>query len=162
MRFVDLLAAVLILAALAVVAALLTRERLDGAAVAVDGDTLDMAGTHVRIAGIDAPELRQTCERDGKPWRCGEAARRALAEALRAGPVTCTARGRDRYDRPLAQCSAGGLDLADHMVRQGLAVAYLGRAHAAAEAEARAARRGIWAGTFEAPADWRTAHPRGP
>ncbi|MEP9353940.1 hypothetical protein ABLE93_10120 [Xanthobacter sp. KR7-65] len=54
------------------------------------------------------------------------------------------------------------MDLADRMVRAGLALAYLRHDHDAAEAEARAARRGIWAGGFEAPADYRAAHPRGP
>ena len=35
-----------------------------------------------------------------------------------------------------------------------------GNPYAAAEAEARGAKRGIWRGTFERPSEWRQAHPR--
>ncbi|MDI4666350.1 thermonuclease family protein [Xanthobacter autotrophicus] len=162
MRIKDLLTAALILGTVALLADLLRRETtLEGHAFAVDGDTLDLAGTRVRLKGIDAPELGQECTRAGRPWTCGEAARRVLQEALRAGPVACTASGRDKYGRPVALCRAGGVDLSEHMARQGFAVAYLGRAYAGAEAEARAAGRGIWGASFEAPADWRAAHPRG-
>ncbi|MFG1292557.1 thermonuclease family protein [Xanthobacter versatilis] len=162
MRIKDLVSAALILGALALLADLLQREEtLAGPAFAVDGDTLDLAGTRVRLSGIDAPELRQECMRAGRPWACGEAARRVLQEALRAGPVTCAASRRDKYGRPLAVCRAGGVDLSEHMVQQGFAVAYLGRAYAGAEAEARAAGRGIWGASFQPPVEWRAAHPRG-
>lgn len=162
MRIKDLVLAVLILGALALLVDLLKREEtLAGHAFAVDGDTLDIAGTRVRLKGIDAPELKQECVRAGRPWACGEAARRMLQEALRAGPVTCAASRRDQYGRPVAVCQAGGVDLSEHMVQQGFAVAYLGRAYAGMEAEARAAGRGIWGGSFESPVDWRAAHPHG-
>lgn len=161
MRYKDISLAVLILAGLVLATeALLRREIREGSAFAVDGDTLDLAGTHVRLAGIDAPELHQDCLRDGRPWACGAAARRALAAALRQGPVSCASSERDVYGRPVARCRVAGLDLSEHMVREGLAIAYRGRAFAAVEAEARAARRGIWVGTFEPPAAWRAAHPR--
>lgn len=163
MRLFDILRAALILAVLAAAVEMLSRaEHLDGRAEAVDGDTLDIAGTHVRLAGIDAPELRQTCERDDRPWRCGEAARAALDEALAGGTVSCRAEKRDKYRRPLGFCTVGGTDIAALMVRNGLAVAYLGKAYQGEEAEARAARRGLWAGSFQPPADYRTAHPRTP
>ncbi len=163
MRVFDILRAALILAVLAAAVEMLSRaEHLEGRAEAVDGDTLDIAGTHVRLAGIDAPELRQTCERDGRLWRCGEAAREALDEALAAGPVSCRAEKRDKYRRPLGFCTVGGTDLSALMVQKGLAVAYLGKAYQRDEAEARAARRGLWAGTFQPPADYRAEHPRAP
>jgi len=38
---------------------------ITGTAHAVDGDSLEMAGTRVRLLGIDAPEGRQTCQRGG-------------------------------------------------------------------------------------------------
>lgn len=128
----------------------------------MDGDTLDLAGTRVRLAGIDAPELHQDCQRDGRPWPCGVAARQALAALLRQGAVSCASSERDVYGRPVARCRIGDMDLSEHMVREELAVAYREPAFATAEAEARGARRGIWAGTFTAPADWRAAHPREP
>ena len=49
------------------------------------------------------------------------------------------------------------------MVREGYAID-LGRktgfAYAGVESEARAAGRGIWAGTFQRPGEWRESHPR--
>lgn len=163
MRLFDILRAALILAVLAAAVEMLSRaEHLEGRAEAVDGDTLDIAGTHIRLSGIDAPELRQTCERDGRAWRCGEAARAALEEALAGGTVSCRAEKRDKYRRPLALCTVSGTDLSSLMVRQGLAVAYLGNAYQSEEATARAARRGLWAGSFQRPADYRAEHPRGP
>lgn len=161
MRPLDLALAVLVLAGcLAVSEWLGPSEQLAGPATAVDGDTLEIAGTPVRLAGIDAPELRQQCQRRGRPWACGEAARRALEEAIGDGVVTCVSSERDVYGRPVARCRAGTLDLSDHMVRAGLALAFRGRDYAGAEAEARAGRRGVWSGTFQPPAEWRAAHPR--
>jgi len=77
--------------------------------------------------------------------------------------VACSARGRDRYGRTLAICSAGDIaDLGEALVRDGYAVDYRRYTsdYLAAEDEARAARRGIWQGDFERPEDWRRRHPR--
>ena len=79
------------------------------------------------------------------------------------GGVACTPRGEDRYGRLLATCSTGAVaDLGAALVRDGYAVNY-GRYtsdYAAAESEARAARRGVWQGTFDNPEDWRHGKPR--
>src|SRR5690606_2389809 len=72
------------------------------------------------------------------------------------GAVACEGWSRDRYDRLLARCTVAGRDLARAMVEQGWAVAYGG--YDDAEAEARRARRGLWAGSFERPQDWRRIH----
>ena len=161
MRLVDLLVAALLLAGLSVLAtALLREETAAGHAYAIDGDTLELAGTRMRLAGIDAPELHQTCMRDGQSWDCGIAARRALAAALRSGPVTCTHRRSDKYGRPLARCMVDGQDIAALLVAQGLALSYLDTRYQPQEAVARAERRGLWASRFERPVEYRAAHPR--
>ncbi|MBT8475582.1 MAG: thermonuclease family protein, partial [Alphaproteobacteria bacterium] len=44
----------------------------NGRITVVDGDTIDVGGTRVRLFGIDAPEGDQTCTRpDGAVWACG-------------------------------------------------------------------------------------------
>ena len=118
----------------------------------IDGDTLHVDGKKIRLTGIDAPELSQTCrDAQAREWPCGQAAKARLIELVSRGEVACSARGRDRYGRTLALCSAGG-----HAVDyRRYSSDYL-----AAEREARAARRGLWQGGFENPEDWRRRHPR--
>jgi endonuclease YncB( thermonuclease family) len=129
-----------------------------GSAQVIDGDSLVVAGTEVRLYGIDAPERRQTCLRGGLAWNCGAEAAAALRAAAAGREVVCRPRDRDRYGRTVAVCVAGGVDLGAAMVKGGLAVA-LG-AYAADEREARDARRGIWSSSFDRPAAWRAKHPR--
>jgi endonuclease YncB( thermonuclease family) len=127
-----------------------------GFARVIDGDSLAVDGTDIRIFGIDAPELHQTCERAGRPWPCGEAAKRRMAELAGGRLVRCRVRDVDRYRRLVSECRAGEEDLGRQLVREGLAVAE--SADFAEEAEARAGRRGIWAGSFVRPSEWRRAH----
>lgn len=152
---------VLLLAALVVSAAVLMKREdsvREGSVRVVDGDSLRLGETEIRLKGIDAPELHQTCERSGRPYRCGESARAALAERIGGRPVHCSVSGRDRYGRDLARCSVGGEDLGAFMVHAGWAVAY--GDYAAEEGEARSRQAGLWAGPFERPSEWRQEHPR--
>lgn len=118
-----------------------------GPARVVDGDTIEIAGTKIRLEGIDAPETGQTCTRRwfGK-WNCGTAAADALTTLVQRQTVSCEATGRDKYSRTLAICSAGGRDLNAYMVRQGLAWAFLkySQRYVQQEAAARAEGIGIW------------------
>jgi endonuclease YncB( thermonuclease family) len=59
----------------------------------------------------------------------------------------------------LAVCSLAGADVNAWMVRQGWALAYGSAGHYQSQQdEARAAKRGIWAGTFTYPQQWRQSH----
>lgn len=132
---------------------------LAGMAVAIDGDSLRLAGEELRLEGIDAPEYRQTCrDRAGQGVACGRQARRALAAMLAPGKVSCTVSRVDRYGRGLARCRSGSADINAALVRQGQALAY--GDYRAEEEEARAAGRGLWATSFERPQQWRQSHPR--
>jgi endonuclease YncB( thermonuclease family) len=79
-----------------------------------------------------------------------------------AGDVVCAPEATDQYGRRVAHCSSrSSADLGETLVREGLAIspAIHGTArYADAEDSARTARRGIWAGSFATPADWRAAH----
>jgi endonuclease YncB( thermonuclease family) len=158
-RRIDGLLATLLLVALAIGVFMLRPqpERLEGAARVVDGDTVELGKRRLRLAGLDAPELAQTCERGGQVYRCGEAARDALRDLARAGLI-CRTASRDKYGRDLAICEAGGQDVGAVLVSRGLALAF-GR-YEREEREARLRSAGIWAGRFERPSAWRDAHPR--
>jgi endonuclease YncB( thermonuclease family) len=127
-----------------------------GVAKAIDGDSLWVGGKEVRLKGIDAPELTQTCERDGAPWNCGEYARAALIRAIGNDSVTCAISDRDVYGRMLGRCAAAGKDLNAQMVSSGMATAYGGYWNE--QTRARSEKGGIWAGEFKEPRDWRTEH----
>ncbi len=131
---------------------------LVGQAWIVDGDSIRLAGRSIRLDGIDAPEWDQTClDAAGRTWRCGQAASRALRERLRGQTVSCRPRALDRYGRTIAVCAlADGSDLNAWMVREGFAIASgFAGTYAAEQAHAKAAKRGIWDGTFISPANWR-------
>ena len=141
-----------------------------GVARVVDGDTLRVDGRTFRLWGIDAPELVQACERDGLNYACGRTAaaylRALLTPAIPTGDrttdaaaaqVVCEPRASDQYGRTAALCRAGTMDLGAEMVRGGWAMVLVrhGTDYAAEEEDARTNLRGLWAGAFDAPWDWR-------
>ena len=120
----------------------------------VDGDSFFIGQTEVRMQGIDAPEGRQSCTRDGRDWRCGDDARRTLERLIGNRPIRCAIHSTDQHGRGLATCfNESGDNLNARMVAEGLAVAF--GAYKREEAQARSARRGLWASEFERPQDWR-------
>jgi endonuclease YncB( thermonuclease family) len=133
-----------------------------GYARVVDGDTIEVQGTRIRLHGIDAPEMDQHCKRANVPVACGQEAKAALARIIGGGTVACDAHGLDRYGRTIASCVAHGSDIEREMVREGWAVAYTrySLAYVADEVVARAAKRALWDGEFDAPEEWRHRHPR--
>jgi endonuclease YncB( thermonuclease family) len=129
-----------------------------GRASVIDGDTLEIHGQRIRLHGIDAPESNQTCrDGDGRDYRCGERATRALSAKIGLQAISCEARDIDRYNRVVAVCSAAGEDVNAWLAAEGWAVAYrrYSRDYVGAEEAARSAQRGMWAGTFDSPEDWR-------
>lgn len=131
--------------------------QISGAARVIDGDSLFVGRDEVRMKGIDAPEGRQTCQRDGRDWACGDAAREELRRLIGNDAVQCRVFERDKHGRMLAACSAGGRDLNAGMVSSGMAVAYGG--YLREQGDAKAKKRGLWNAQFQQPRDWR--HERG-
>ena len=155
----DGLAAALVLIGLGAAAAYFAQgqEAVSGLAQVIDGDSIRLEGRDIRIAGIDAPELRQTCFVQSGPYSCGDVARRALGDMLEGRLVRCRVSGRDRYGRRLASCEADGEDIGAALVSRGFALAY-GR-YEREEAGARRQKLELWSGSFERPSEWRKAHP---
>lgn len=87
---------------------------LRGEAWVVDGDTIVIDNIHIRLAGIDAPELDH-------PY--GRNARRAMMGLCRGQTITARFVGELSYNRGVAVCTLpDGRDLAAELVKQGLAV----------------------------------------
>ena len=134
-------------------------REITGAVRVGDGDSIDIGRTRIRLHGIDAVELAQHCkDASGQDYACGEEAKRTLESLVQGKTVRCDERhGVDQYGRVTAVCVADGVNLNAAMVDSGYAVAY--RQHSLAfvpnEERARAAKKGLWAGSFEMPSQYR-------
>jgi endonuclease YncB( thermonuclease family) len=128
-----------------------------GSARVVDGDTIHIQQHKIRLHGIDAPEQRQTCERDETVWNCGLESTITLRELINHAEVTCTDRGKDRYKRIVGVCYVKSYDLNAEMVRRGMAVAYrrYSKDYVQDEQQAKENGAGMWSGRFVMPWDWR-------
>jgi len=128
-----------------------------GTASVIDGDTISIGRTHVRLFGIDAPEHDQTCSIGGKVWECGKASARALEQKVANRSIDCRTRDHDQYGRDIATCYVDGEDIAAWLVSEGLAVAYryYSTDYVRQEQGASASKRGMWQGEFINPREWR-------
>ena len=156
--------ALALLAAITLACPTAAQTALTGPARVIDGDTVEVQGHRIRLHGIDAPESGQTCmDGAGRAYRCGEVAANVLTGMIGRGPVSCRVRDTDRYGRLIAVCYRREVDLNGWMALEGHALAYrqYSRDYVAHENAARAGRRGLWQGRFEAPWDWRRAQSAG-
>ena len=129
-----------------------------GPARVVDGDTIWIGDTKIRLHGIDAPEMKQTCRTSkGKEQLCGQLAKQALERLVKGQDVTCKGDKRDRYKRLIAVCYVGPFDINEQMVAEGWAMAYrkYSTDYVRAEILAKSRREGMWGGMFESPWEWR-------
>lgn len=141
--------------------ALAHAQEISGPAIAIDGDSLDLSGIIVRLHGVDAPEFKQNCTRGGSGWACGKDAAVKLASLINGKSVSCSQHDLDNYERIVASCRVGNVDLGLSMIDAGLAVAlpHFTDRYVSAEARARAARVGLWGAEFQPPADYRATNP---
>ena len=130
-------------------------DDLAGQASVIDGDTLEIHGTRIRLWGVDALENSQLCRgEDSLQYRCGAQAANDLDAFIVKRPVSCLPISLDRYGRTVATCSVGGADLGDWLVRNGLALdwpQYSKRKYDDAQREAEQVGRGMWAGSYVEP-----------
>jgi len=90
-----------------------TRE-LEGSAYVVDGDTLVIQKTQIRLFGVDAPELNH-------PF--GKQAKWALVSLCKGHIVRAEIAAQDDHGRTVARCFLpDGRDLSAEMTRLGLAI----------------------------------------
>jgi endonuclease YncB( thermonuclease family) len=123
-----------------------------------DGDTLtvlvERQQIKVRLAEIDAPELRQ-------PF--GNRSKQSLAELCFQVTAKVEQIARDRYGRSVGKVECAGVDAGAHQVATGMAWVYDRYSKPSSplyrlQDGAKAARRGLWAESEPVPPwEWRRA-----
>ena len=123
----------------------------------VDGDTIHLNGEKIRFTGIDTPELKQTCIKDGFKNLCGVTAKKILINKIGNNIVKCVSEGRDQYKRTLAECFVNNESLSSYLVKSGYAFAYrkYSKKFVNDENYARIKKIGMWSMKFEYPWDYR-------
>lgn len=95
--------------------------------LAIDGDTIvcrvGFNRVHLRLNGIDSPELPDHC-RPGRHCAPGDpyAAKANMARLIAAKRVEWADLGTDRYGRTIAEVRAGGVDVQCAQLRGGFAI----------------------------------------
>ena len=91
-----------------------TIGELSGRAYVIDGDTIVIKGTKIRLAGIDAPELDQ-------PF--GQKSKWAMVELCKGHVVTAKLNGETSHDRLVGTCYLpDGRDIGAELIKRGLAL----------------------------------------
>ena len=123
----------------------------------VDGDTINLNGEKIRFTGIDTPELKQTCTKQGIKYYCGVTAKKILIDKIGNNIVECIVEGKDQYKRTLAECFVNNESLSSHLVRSGYAFAYRKYSKKFIDDEnyAKNNQLGMWSMKFVYPWDFR-------
>ena len=123
----------------------------------IDGDTIHLNGKKNRFTGIDTPELKQTCIKQGAIEYCGVTAKKILIDKIGNNTVECIDDGKDQYKRILAECFVNNESLSSYLVRSGYGFAYRKYSKKFIEDEnyAKANNLGMWSMKFEYPWDFR-------
>ncbi len=129
-----------------------------GKAKALTGDIMMVGDSKIVLKGIEAPENSQSCKTSsGRRWSCGRDALNALRRITGYDTLECTVENTDKSGRKIADCLIGEKNIAAELVRQGHVFATGGffKTYSSQEQEARDAKRGIWKGSAQTPADYR-------
>ena len=123
----------------------------------IDGDTIHIGKLKYRFFGIDAPEIKQICEKDNTKIQCGVIAKSVLKNKIADKIPECIVKDKDRYQRLVAECFIGKESLSRFMVREGYAVAYTQYSKDFIEDEkyAKENKLGIWSMNFQVPSEYR-------
>ena len=130
-----------------------SQKFIQGKAKVIDGDTIHIGNNKIRLHGIDAPEQKQTCNFEGKKWNCGQEATSFLINLINRKSVTCSVNDIDQYKRLIAVCFIDNININQHIIISGWAIAYryYSKDFINEEEIAKKNKMGIWRGTFEEP-----------
>ena len=143
---------------------------------AIDGETLYLLGTEVKLFGMDAVEAEQTCQNaEGADYPCGQRATHALQSLLQQRQVVCLPLFAVSAERVLGACElldegqappAGPGDFLGGGGPNNLSRLMIANGHALGvgqgadffrqeQADAQRRRLGVWQGAFQPPGVWR-------
>ena len=136
---------------------LIYAQSIIGKAKVIDGDTIHIGKSKIRLHAIDAPEKNQKCLYKKQEWECGKESTSALKKLIRNQLINCKIKKIDRYNRYVAICFANKINLNKIMVKSGWAIAYkyYSLDFVLEEQNAKLNKQGIWRGEFEEPYKFR-------
>ena len=119
-------------------------QPLQGPFIVIDGSTMRINGTVVRLADIAVPVIGERCIWHNKTLDCGVLARAGLMDITAGATVECKPAGNDRH-----RCFAGDFDLGFGMIHAGWAIALPGAPshYQARMQQARDKKRALWSAT---------------
>lgn len=131
----------------------LSQKIIQGKAKIIDGDTIHIGKNKIRLHGIDAPEINQTCSIRDQLWNCGIKSSKVLESIILESEVKCKIMNIDRYKRLVAVCLVNETNINQYMVRNGWAIAYryYSLDYISDEKIAKKNKTGIWQGKFKNP-----------
>ncbi|HBC08651.1 MAG TPA: hypothetical protein DC046_13890 [Rhodospirillaceae bacterium] len=139
---------------------------LAGRACVIDGETLMLGGKRrhtkceggdiVKLWGVAAFKLKQTCDHGGRAVLCGRYSAAMLQEKIKTAEIRCEEKATAFGGITIAECFVGADNINQHMVANGFALAnrkdterYTGY-----EAQAKAQNKGMWVTKFTPPWDY--------
>lgn len=131
----------------------------------ISGDTLNVGGRYLRLFGVDAPEMNQSCaDGHGRSYACGQQAAAWLSSWLQDNELECRIMEKDAKGNMVGVCSLGDYDIGAALVNAGWAVAYeqYTDIYVPYQIQAQNNTRGLWQGEFYMPWDWRKLQARKP
>lgn len=129
----------------------------------VSGDTLTLNNRVVKLFGVAAPDISQTCaDASGRGYKCGQQAIAWLSSWLADNEIKCHALGQDDRGVLTAVCMLGPYDIGAALINAGWAVADTRQTqvYVPYQNQALTNKRGLWQGEFYMPWDWEKIQAR--
>jgi len=140
-------------------------KSINGVAKVIDGDTVSINSSKIRLFGLDSPELDQKCKininifflKFNYDYSCGEFSKIQLKKKINSKDISCKILDKDRFGRYVGECFYNKQNLNVWLVENGYAIAYrkYSKKYVLFENSAKEKRLGIWRGKFEMPWDYR-------
>lgn len=129
----------------------------------VSGDTLTLNNRVIKLFGVAAPDISQTCaDASGRGYKCGQQAIAWLSSWLANNEIKCHVLGQDDRGVLTAVCMLGPYDIGAALINAGWAVADTRQTqvYVPYQNQALTNKRGLWQGEFYMPWDWEKIQAR--